>query len=160
MSGTSGSVGLNTTVELKGHLIDSLTLSKVIDIVQQLGGDYHLNDIRVGSLKKDISSINMTLMAPNQQVMAQLMDAITPYGAVAGDQDEPETLTCEQDGLLPKAAYSVKLPQRVHHAGQWVPVENGGTWALIMETDQARMKRVSELKRGDVLVSGTHGLQW
>jgi len=160
MSGTSGSVGLSTTVELKGHLIDSLTLSKVIDVVQQLGGDYHLNDIRVGSLKKDISSINMTLMAPNQQVMAQLMEAITPYGAVPGDQDEPEILTCEQDGQLPKAAYSVKLPQRVHHRGEWVPVQNGGAWALILEQGQARMKPVSELRQGDVLISGTHGLQW
>lgn len=160
MSGTSGSVGLNTTVELKGHLIDSLTLSKVIDTVQQLGGDYRLNDIRVGSLKKDISSINMTLIAPTAQIMTQLLEAITPYGAVSGDQEEPDTLTCSENGVLPKEAYAVKLPQRVHHQGQWVTVENGGTWALILKNGQARMKPVGELQQGDVLLSGTHGLQW
>ncbi len=160
MSGASGSVGLTTTVELKGHLIDSLTLSKVIDTVQQLGGDYRLNDIRVGSLKKDISSINMTLIAPDHQVLAKLLEAITPYGAVPGDQDQPETLTCEQDGVLSPNAYTVKLPQRVHHLESWLPVENGGAWTLVLESGQAHMRPVSQLCKGDVLVSGTHGLQW
>jgi hypothetical protein len=158
MSGVSA--GLNTTIELRGHLIDSLTLSKVIDIVQQLGGDYRLNDIRVGNLKKDISSINMTLMASTPEVLAQLIEAIAPYGAMPGDQEQPETLICEQEGVLPKEAYSVKLPQRVHHDDQWILVENGGTWALILEQGQPRMKPVNTLRKGDILISGTHGLQW
>jgi len=161
MSGVTGSVGLSAGVELKGHLIDSLTLSKVIDLVQQLGGDYQLNDIRVGSLKKDISAINMTLYASTQQVMEQLLAAIAPYGAVVGsDQEEPQTATCQQAGQLPVDAFGVKLPKRVYCQGGWQDVANGGLSALVLEGGTPRIKPVAELKQGDVLVSGTHGLQW
>lgn len=161
MSGVLGSVGLSETVELKGHLIDSLTLSKVIDRVQQLGGDYQLNDIRVGSLKKDISSINMTLHAPDQQTMDKLLEAIAPYGAVRGsDHEEPQTVTCQKAGELPSGAYGVKLPKRVFHEGGWQTVANGGLWALVLEGNTPRIKPVIDLQPGDILVSGTHGLQW
>jgi hypothetical protein len=162
MSGVSGSsVGLSAGVELKGHLIDSLTLSKVIDLVQQLGGDYQLNDIRVGSLKKDISSINMTLHASNQAIMDQLLAAIAPYGAVVGsDQEEPQTVTCEQAGRLPEGVFGVKMPRRVYYQGGWQDVANGGLWALVLEGSSPRVKPVSDLRQGDKLVSGTHGLQW
>jgi hypothetical protein len=160
MSGVSKPAGLTTTVELKGHLIDSLTLSKVIDLVQQLGGDYRLNDIRIGSLKKDISAISMTLIARDEQSLQQLLTAITPYGATPEENDAVNTLVCKQDGVCPEEAYQVKLPQRAHVGGNWKELSNGGTWVLALDGDHPVMKPVTELRQGDRLVSGTHGLQW
>jgi hypothetical protein len=161
MSGVLGQVGLSATVELKGHLIDSLTLSKVIDRVQQLGGDYQLNDIRVGNLKKDITYVNLTLQAASESVMEQLLEAIAPYGVVVGsDKEASHTVTCQQDGQLPAGAFEVKLPRRIFHQGEWHEVANGSLWALVLEGSTPKMKPVSELRQGDVLVSGTHGLQW
>jgi len=160
MSGAPGQVELTTTVELKGHLIDSLTLSKVADLVHQLGGDYRLNDIRVGSLKKDISSITMTLMAPNATIMQQLTEALTPYGATAAENAEVNTITCQQDGTYPEEAYVLKLPQRVYSQGSWQLLENGGTWVLVLEEGHPRMKPAAALRKGDILVNGTRGLQW
>jgi hypothetical protein len=161
MSGVLEPVGLSATVELKGHLIDSLTLSKVVDRVQQLGGDYQLNDLRVGNLKKDITFVNLTLTAPDQTVMDQLLEAIAPYGVVAGsDQQASETVVCQEPGRLPTDAFEVKLPRRVFQQGDWQDVANGGPWALVLEGSVPRMKPVSDLRQGDILVSGPHGLQW
>lgn len=161
MSGVLGQVGLSATVELKGHLIDSLTLSKVVDRIQQLGGDYQLNDLRVGNLKKDITFVNLTLLAPDQAVMDQLLEAIAPYGAMAGSEPEAsQTVTCQEPGRLPAGAFEVKLPRKVFQQGGWQDVANGGGWALVLEGNVPRMKPVSELCSGDVLVSGPQGLQW
>jgi hypothetical protein len=161
MSGVLGQVGLSATVELKGHLIDSLTLSKVIDRIQQLGGDYQLNDIRVGNLKKDITYASLTLQAKDQALLDQLLEAISPYGVVVGnDQSLSQTAICQQDGQLPTGAFEVKLPRRIFHEGDWHDVANGGLWALAVESGGTRMKHISELRQGDILVSGTHGLQW
>ena len=154
-------MGLSATVELQGHLIDSLTLSKVIDRVQQLGGDYQLNDIRLGSLKKDITYVNMTLLAESQSVMDQLVEAIAPYGVVVGlDREEAKTITCEADGHLPVGAYEVRLPKRVFRNGGWQDVNNGGPWALVLQDGKLCMKQASELHRGEALICGTSGLQW
>ncbi len=152
---------LTATVELKGHLIDSLTLSKVVDLIQQLGGDYLVNDLRVGNLKKDISFANMTLWAPTEAVMAELLEAIAPYGAVASIAPEnPKTVTCTAAGSLPDGAFAVKLPQQVFMAGAWHPVASGGLWALVLTDGAPRMVSVRDLQPGDILVSGSQGLQW
>ena len=161
MSGIAEPAGLSATVELKGHLIDSLTLSKVVDRVQQLGGDYQLNDIHVGSLKKDISSINMTLYAQDQITLDRLLEALAPYGAVANsDQEASRTVVCEQDGQPPAMAFGVKLPRRVHTAQGWQTVENGGPWVLSLENGVPKVKPACALKAGDTVLSGTSGLQW
>lgn len=159
MSSLTEQAGLTRTVELKGHVIDSLTLSKVIDRVQQLGGDYRLNDIHVGSLKKDISAINLTLLAPDAQTLEGLMEAVTPYGAVA-EATDAETLPCPQDGVLPEDAYRVRLPQTIRQNGQSLSIENGGNWALVLKNGQAKMTPVHQLCQGDLIVCGTHGLDW
>lgn len=160
MGGLTGQAGLTRGVELKGHLLDSLTLSKVIDRIQQLGGDYRLNDIRVGSLKKDISSIHLTLLAPDAAALSQLMEAIRPYGAVSDEEDTVSTTICQQDATLPADAYEVKLPKALHYQSKTVPVENGGNWTLVIKNGQANLVPVQALRQGDSIVCGAQGLQW
>ena len=161
MSGVQESEGLSVTVELKGHLIDSLTLSKVIDLVQHLEGDYHLNDIRVGSHKKDISSINMTLYAPNEGTMDHILEVIAHYGVAPVDEHPTvKTIVCDRAGHLPDGAFEATWPRRVFHQGEWKELDNGGLWTVVLNNGSGDMKRVSELQPGDVLISGTQGLQW
>lgn len=159
MSGSVEQAALTRTVELKGHVIDSLTLSKVIDRVQQLGGDYRLNDIRVGSLKKDISSLNLTLLAPDESTMSQLLDAVVPYGAQIETADA-EILSCKEAGVLPEEAYLIKLPRQLRQAGQTVSVEGGGDWTIRLQSGKAELIPVASLQAGDSVVRGTHGLDW
>ena len=40
-------MSVSIVVELTGHIIDSLTLAKVIDKIQMTGFDYQVNDLRV-----------------------------------------------------------------------------------------------------------------
>ena len=42
-------------VELEGHIIDSLTLAKVLDIILGAGADYRLLDVRIGRTNTDQS---------------------------------------------------------------------------------------------------------
>jgi hypothetical protein len=158
--------GLSTqpklTVEFKGHLIDSLTLSKIADQIQQLGGRYELNDIHIGMLRQDVSSVNMTVLADNTQKLDELLETIKPYGAVPAGQANAELVPCTQDGLLPDGAFTVKLPSRVFYNGQWIDLNGGHALAVVIAPEQksATLKKVTELRQGDRLVSGTHGVEW
>lgn len=162
MSGTSTPTNSHQTVEFKGHLIDSLTLSKIADHIEQLGGSYELNDLRIGSQRQDISSINMTLYADTPEQLTALIADLTPYGAIPTGQSDADTLPCMEDGVLPTNAFSLRVPQRVFINRQWIDINAGQAFTLVISpaNNQARLCQVSELRKGDLVISGNHGIEW
>ena len=44
-----------STVEISGHIIDSLILPKVLDIIINLGAEFEILDIKVGHRRADRS---------------------------------------------------------------------------------------------------------
>ena len=40
-------------VEVKGHLIDSMILTKIFDVIMDLDGEFQVQEFRVGKRKKD-----------------------------------------------------------------------------------------------------------
>lgn len=100
---SSSPASLSATITLQGHLIDSLTLAKVIDIIQAGGGNYQINDIRIGIHKTDFTSANMTLFAPDEARLQKILEAIRPHGAklleghgakLSKRTDQPQILMC------------------------------------------------------------------
>jgi hypothetical protein len=150
------------TLELRGHLIDSLTLSKVIDRIQQLGGDYRLNDIRIGTLKKDISSVNLTVMAQDGDKLTALVEELSHYGALPAGQINVEAIACPADGELPPEAFAIKLPDRVYYEGQWLDLKAGECMGIVIypEQGEARLEKEVEVRKGALAVSGTQGIEW
>jgi hypothetical protein len=149
------------TIELKGHLIDSLTLSKVIDRIQALGGDYRLNDIQIGSLKKDISSVNLTLLATDAQKLAELKEELSHYGAVVTSEINAEFVQCTKNGEVPEEAFILKAPKRVFYEGRWFSL-NWEDVVVVFDPAQekARLEQVGQVKAGTSVVVGTQGLEW
>lgn len=159
------SLTARVTVLLQGHVIDSLTLSKVIDQVQAMGGDYELNDIRIGGLKKDISSVNLTLSADTESRLQDILAELHPYGVSPLEAASPDvSLTAvTADGKLPDAALELKLPSRVKVTGQWLAVLGSPqAMAVVVEpkTRQASLKAVADLRSGDQVVACGQGVLW
>ena len=150
------------TIEFRGHLIDSLTLSKITDLIQLMGGHYRLNDIRIGTLKKDISSVNLTVFAESDDKLKELLSTLSYYGALPSGNANVEVVPCPQDGVLPEEAFSVKLPGRIHYEGQWLDLHAGHSLAIVIDAagGQATLKTADQLCKGDQVVSGTQGIEW
>ncbi len=66
-------------VELTGHFLDSLTLSRVLDTVEQHGGDFRINKIEIGHSKRDFSYARLTILAPDKQALETIIEAIRPH---------------------------------------------------------------------------------
>lgn len=150
------------TVEFKGHLFDSLTLSKVADQILQRGADYRLNDVRIGTARHDFSSVSLTVLADDAQKLARLLEDLKVYGAtpVGGSA----TLSpCPAAGQLPADAVEIRLPARVRVQGNWLALD-GGNHALTIVVDpassQARLAAVDTLAEGDLVVCGSQGVEW
>lgn len=160
MGDITGSPAQEAFIVLKGHLLDSLTLSKVMDRIQEMGGECRLDDVRIGTRRQDLSSVGMTISAPDAPLLSRLLETLSVYGATPSENAPPETLICLEDGILPAGALSVRAPKRIYGHHGWEPVQDGGEWTLVLAEGQARMRPVAGLHRGDCVVCEARGLKW
>ncbi len=151
-----------TVIELTGHIIDSLTLAKVIDTIQAHQCEYQINDIRIGREKNDFSTAQISLWDGDSAKLNALLEQLKTYGANPVEETDIETVTCQQDGILPPNGYiRFNPPMEVKHQGQWLPVaREGQDLTIVIEpSGKARLIQVSALKAGDRLVAGKNGVK-
>lgn len=148
-------------LELSGHIIDSLTLAKVIDKIQHFGLEYQINDLRIGRRKHDISTAQISLWASDSRDLAHALEELAAHGALPVRSTPVRTSPCLEDGVLPAGGYARGNPPiEVLVDGHWVPVERGGTaTTVVVEGGSARLVRIRELKAGDCVVVGNDGLR-
>jgi len=70
------------TVEVQGHIVDSLTLSKILDIIFINNARCEIQDIKIGIEKKDFSYAKIKITTVDQQIMNNLIEKIIKQGAV------------------------------------------------------------------------------
>ncbi len=68
-------------VELRGHLVDSLILPKVLDAILELGGSFAIDRIDVGQRREDPSYVRLRVTAARRQALARILRRIRLHGA-------------------------------------------------------------------------------
>ncbi len=68
-------------IELHGHIIDSLTLSKVLDEILDAGADFDTEALIVGKNRRDPSYARVRITAPSQKRLSELLDRVALLGA-------------------------------------------------------------------------------
>ena len=69
------------TIELKGHIIDSLTLSKVLDIISIHGGRAEILDVKIGMEKKDLSYAKIKIITISKKNLDAIYEKVIEHGA-------------------------------------------------------------------------------
>lgn len=152
-----------TTLLLEGHLLDSLTLSKVIDRIQELGGDYTLNHIQIGDLKRKTSMINITIQAPDQPRLDTILEELKPYGPKGPTGKDAQLVTLNNPSQIPDNALTIKLPTRVNANGKALALSTGGGEAHLVvdaQTGSVTVKPASAIAAGETIVVGLQGVDW
>src|SRR5579862_2341247 len=111
-------------VRLDGHIIDSLTLSKVLDLILREGGDYRITQFNMGATRTDPSHADIVVSAPDTQTLELILHIIQQHGAARQSADV-QGLAAPADGVLPDGFYATtNLETQVRVDGRWLPVEN------------------------------------
>ncbi len=76
---------ISKTIEVEGHIIDSLTLSKILDIIFNSDARCEILEVKVGIEKKDFSCAKIKIYTTDQQTMDSLLEKIVKYGAALID---------------------------------------------------------------------------
>ncbi|MDX2085816.1 MAG: hypothetical protein SFZ03_10570 [Candidatus Melainabacteria bacterium] len=156
---------MTTTVRLSGHLIDSLTLTKVIDIILAHDADYRLNHIEIGSRKKDFTDVVLTIQSADDRQLQKILEEIAPHGAHPLAEENANWLPAPADACLPAGGFIFKhLPTAVRIAGQSIPLLQQEEDGLVLVLDEAakavRLKYRSEVQAGEPVLVGHQGLVW
>jgi len=149
------------TVEVRGHLIDSGVLSRVLDDILEYGGDYSIDKFEVGKTPTDESYARLTLKMEQDDDIARLIMRLQTHGVNPTDPGEAMLREVEQDGVFPDDFYSTtNLETVVRLGGHWVPVENPEMdCGIVVVGERARTIAVSDIKAGDHLVCGAGGVK-
>ena len=147
-------------VELEGHIIDSLTLAKVLDLVLAAGADYRLLEMDVGRTSADVTRARIEVVAPDD-VLAPLLVELQVHGANRVATADAELVPADVDGVLPVGFYATtNLPTAVRVDGRWLDVERPEMdCGLVVSGGRARVVPMHRVRVGDSVVVGTEGVR-
>ncbi len=150
-------------VELSGHIIDSWSLPRAWDIIMDRGGNFTVEEMRVGAHKTETSYARLKVEAPDSKTLDLIISELQQLGAVLLHGNDVQTGTVEQNGVLPAKFYSTtNLPTQVRLNGQWVNVENiEMDVAIVIDRAHSRAygKPMHEVQVGDQVVIGYQGIR-
>jgi lysine-ketoglutarate reductase/saccharopine dehydrogenase-like protein (TIGR00300 family) len=160
--------GLETAsevVELKGHILDAGSLSRVLDDALELGTDYAIERFDVGHRPDDESYARIRVSAADPESLGRLVARLQVHGANMVDPGEAVVRVVEQDGVFPEDFYSTtNLETQVRIEGRWVEVSRPEMDCGLVVTGTGpdlavTTIPVSDITAGARLVCGSRGVK-
>lgn len=150
-------------VKLTGHIIDSLTLPKALDLIMDMGGDFQILEFKVGKRKKDTSLARIQVKADSDPLLGEILDELAEIGAMVVEIREVNLEAADKDKTLPSDFYSTtNHPTFIRYQDEWIPVENIEMDCMIVvdpESRKAIIKPIGRIKKGDLVVVGREGIK-
>ena len=91
---------LTREIEVDGHLIDSMILTKIFDRVMDLKGDFMVKDFRIGRGKKDHSYAKLVITGRNKSHLDEMLQEIYRAGGVAVELEDVDYVKVKKDFVL------------------------------------------------------------
>ena len=150
-------------IELRGHIVDSGILAKVMDLVVEYNGDFDTEEFSLGRQKTDPSYAKMKIGAESEEQLMQLISELRRVGALVIGEEEVSVKTVQRAKVAPEGFYSTTThPTHIHFNNTWIPVENMKMDALIVVNKKdmtAKCLVQGKLMPGDVVVVGEEGVR-
>jgi lysine-ketoglutarate reductase/saccharopine dehydrogenase-like protein (TIGR00300 family) len=148
-------------VELEGHIVDSLLLAKVLDLIVESGADYRIEDFQLGKTNVDPSRTTIEISAIDDAALDALLEQLQVHGVNRTTHGDATLVVCDRDGVLPAGFYSTtNLATDVRVDGHWRSVENPEMDCGIVVTDAAvHTMAMHRAKAGDAVVVGFDGVR-
>src|SRR5687767_14504042 len=148
------------TIELTGHIVDSLLLAKVLDTIVEAGVAYDLAEVEIGRTNTDPSRAQIELEGDPDE-LDRLIEALQVHGANRVSTGDLQLVAADRDGVLPVGFYSTtNLATDVLLDGEWVPVENPEMdCGLVVADRRVRTIPMHRVRAGDQIVVGHGGVR-
>jgi lysine-ketoglutarate reductase/saccharopine dehydrogenase-like protein (TIGR00300 family) len=150
-------------VQIAGHIIDSLILPKVLDLITAGGGTFRMKNFTIGQGRHDPSFALIEVHAASEAQLAAILGQIGDHGAVPTAQQDCRLVAADIDGAFPEGFYSsTNQRTEVRIGGQWIDVadqEMDCGVAVDRASRTARCVPMCEARRGVEFVVGHGGVR-
>jgi len=148
-------------IEVSGHLIDSLILTKIFDKIMDLKGEFQVQEINIGKRKKDQSYARLLIDAKNQEHLDKILETIYREGAVSKLQKEIKLKKSPKNYVMPDNFYSTTNNHtQVYHKNKWIQVENMMMdKCIVVKGKRAFCVPVRDVKKDDLVIVGEEGIK-
>lgn len=150
-------------VQISGHIIDSLILPKVLDLITSAGGAFRIKQIAIGQARTDPSYALIEVQAPTAQLLTEILAQISDHGAVPTALQDCQLVAADMAGAFPEGFYSTTNQRtEIRLDGHWIEVDDQemdcGVVVDIADK-QARCIAMTDVAVGMKLVVGHHGVR-
>jgi lysine-ketoglutarate reductase/saccharopine dehydrogenase-like protein (TIGR00300 family) len=152
-------------VQISGHIIDSLILPKVLDLIVGFGAEFEILEIQVGHKRTDRSFARIKVEASTPEHLDQVLGKIREHGALP-EQVESESVDLQAapaHGVFPDRFYATtNLETWVRLEQQWILVESiEMDCGIRIDTKERKAQCVPmhRVNQGDLVVVGQRGVK-
>ena len=154
-----------TIVEISGHIVDSLILPKVLDLIINLGGEFEILDIQIGHRRSDRSYARIQIDAETPALLDRIIAKLKGHGAlpVAEQANTAQLEPAPADGVFPDNFYSTtNLATWVFVGGRWLEVElcemDCGIRVDLLSM-RSQCVPINRVQKGELIVVGHDGIK-
>jgi lysine-ketoglutarate reductase/saccharopine dehydrogenase-like protein (TIGR00300 family) len=150
-------------VEVRGHIIDSLILPKILDVITAGGGTFAIKHITIGQSRHDVSDAVVEVRARTADELSEIMAQIADHGAVPTSLADCLLVEADIAGAFPEGFYSTTNQRtEIRLGGQWISVaDQEMDCGIVVDRagQQARCIAMTDVEVGMPLVVGHAGVR-
>src|SRR6266403_3397045 len=147
---------VSETIELRGHIIDSLILPKVLDQILTHGANFKITEINIGKKRADQSFARIDVSAETGEALDELILRLRQQGAEVLERTNAQIAAASADGVFPDDFYVTTNQQTfVRIDGREIEVQPAMMDSgIAVDTGKgiARAVKFPEVKQGDQIV--------
>jgi lysine-ketoglutarate reductase/saccharopine dehydrogenase-like protein (TIGR00300 family) len=151
------------TIELRGHIIDSLILPKVLDQILKHGGNFKITEVQIGRKRVDQSFARIEVSTETGEALDELILRLRQQGAEVMERANAQLAPAPADGVFPPEFYVTTNQQTfVRFGGKEIevtPAIINSAIAVDRKKSSARAVKFFDVKIGDEIVVGHQGIR-
>ena len=150
-------------LEVRGHLIDSMILTRIFDKIMDLKGDFNVLEFKIGKRKNELSYARLMVHGKNKKHLDQLLATLYIEGAQPVVIEEVLIKSAPEDMVMPSDFYSTtNNSTQIYYSNEWIDVRNmmmDKCIAIDIKLRTAECKMIREVRKGDMIVVGERGVK-
>jgi lysine-ketoglutarate reductase/saccharopine dehydrogenase-like protein (TIGR00300 family) len=150
-------------IELRGHIIDSLILPKVLDEILTYGGTFTIKEIRIGKQRHDPSYARIDVFGPSPEIVDNIVRRLRQHGAEVVEHKDVELVAAPADGVFPEGFYvTTNQNTFIRIREKWIEVKPSTMdcgIAVQVQAEKAATVKFSDVRKGMLIAVGHHGIR-
>ncbi|MDE0091540.1 MAG: TIGR00300 family protein [Thaumarchaeota archaeon] len=147
-------------IEVRGHLVDSMILTRIFDTIMDMDGEFDVLEFEIGKRKTEKSRALLRITAKSRNDLEEMLDSVYREGARPMQPAGVSVKRAPKDCVMPDEFYSTTNNHtRIYHNKKWIDVENMMMdKCIVVRGGRAFCTPIRDVRRGDVIVVGDEGV--